>query len=113
MNQELYTVEECAAKAKCSPRTLKREILRGRLKATRIGTLVRIRPQDWEEYLCQSGATEQAGKFAYSTAGNDLARRLRLDQMPYISRRRSGSASMTPALVVPLPIPSRKRSSAG
>ena len=110
---ELYTLEQCADKAKCHPKTLKREILRGRLKATRIGALVRIRPGDWEEYLCRSGATEQAGKFAYSMGAGDLAKLLRLDQMPSISKRRSAGDSTTPAPVVPLPTLSKKRSTAG
>lgn len=113
VSDELLTLEQCAAKAKCHPKTLKREILRGRLKATRIGALVRIRPEHWEEYLCRSGATEQAGKFAYSMGAGDLARLLRLDQMPSISRQRSGKDSTTPGQVVPLPTPSKKRSTAG
>lgn len=113
MTDELMTLDQCAAKAKCHPKTLKREILRGRLKATRIGALVRIRPGDWEEYLCRSGATEQAGKFAYSMGAGDLAKLLQLDQMPSISRRRSGKGSTTPAPVVPLPTLSKKRSTAG
>lgn len=89
----LLTVEECAAQARCSPRTIKRQILAGKLKATRIGSLVRIRADDWESYLCRSGNTEPAGKSGFSTVGDDIARLLQLAPTRSTSKRGSGSES--------------------
>jgi hypothetical protein len=48
---ELLTIEQCAAKAQVSPRTLKREILAGKLKAVEEYGRWVIRPEDWENYL--------------------------------------------------------------
>src|SRR5690242_20549439 len=64
MADSLYTVEQCASKAGCSPKTIRRQILAGKLKATRIGVLVRIAPADWEEYLnsCRYVATGRDGR---------------------------------------------------
>lgn len=90
---DLLTVERCAELAQCHPRTIKRQILAGKLKCVRIGSLVRIRAGDWEEYLCRSGVTEQAGKSAYSTAGEDIARLLQLAPTRSTSKRGSGSES--------------------
>ena len=90
---ELLTIEQCAAKAQCSPRTIKRQILAGKLKPTRIGSLVRIRAEDWEEYVCRSGATEQAGKSGFSTLGDELAGLLRLAPTRSTSKRGSGAES--------------------
>jgi excisionase family DNA binding protein len=110
---ELLTVEECAAKAKCSPRTIKRQILAGKLKATRIGSLVRIRAGDWEEYLCRSGDTVPAGKSGFSTAGDDIARLLRLAPTRNISKQGSGSGSTIHELAERLATRSKKPSLVG
>ena len=90
---ELLTVEQCATKAQCSPRSIKRQILAGRLKVVRIGSLVRIRPSDWEEYLCRSGATAPAGKSASSTVAEDIVRLLQHVPTPTSLKRGYDSSS--------------------
>src|SRR5690349_17966018 len=106
---DLLTLEQCAARAQCSPRTIKRQILAGKLRATRIGSLVRIRAEDWEEYLCRSGATETAGKSAFSTVGDDIVRLLQLAPTRSTSKQGSGSESTILALAGYRATRSRKR----
>lgn len=50
-NEEFYTVEEIAELLKVHDRTVRREIQRGKLKKVMIGTNLRIRRSDLEEYL--------------------------------------------------------------
>lgn len=46
-----YTRGEAAAIGNVHPRTIWREIRRGRLKATRVGARYRIAPEDLQRYL--------------------------------------------------------------
>jgi excisionase family DNA binding protein len=115
VNDDLYTVEQVAAKLDVSPKTIRREIAAGKLVPTRIRSAVRIAPADFEEYkkACRSVATARDGKYDFSTGDVDLAGLLRLDQMHSSSKRHGGGRQTTPAQVVPLRTRSRKLSTAG
>jgi hypothetical protein len=115
VNDETFPVEHYAAKAKVSPRTLRREILAGNLVATRIRGAVRISPADWEEYLkkCRSVVTEKDGRYEFSTAVVDLPVLLRLGKTRCSSRADGASKPTTGERVVRLPTQSRKHSTAG
>jgi excisionase family DNA binding protein len=110
---ELYTVEECAIRAKCHPKTIKRQILAGNLKATRIGSLVRIRAGDWEEYLCRSGDTAPAGRLASNAAAGASARLSEAVAMLPSLKDALSSGSKIIGLEERRNTRSRKRSSAG
>lgn len=111
----LLTIDEAAAEAKVSPKTIERDIRAGKLSVVRIRGCVRIQREAWEEYLkqCRYVATGKDGKFDFSTQGGDLAALL----LPVRTRSRlkhvSGSASTTLAQVVRLPTRSRKQFTAG
>ena len=94
------TVEECAASAKVSPKTIRREIKDGRLKAAPIRGCIRIRREDWEEYRrqCRSENTAEAGKFEFNTAGLDLAKLLG----PGRTRSRSSASCASGSRIVSL-----------
>ena len=64
MNDDLYSLQECARKADVSLSTIKRDVLEGRLQPTRIRGCVKVHPADWEAYLekCRSASTAAAGK---------------------------------------------------
>jgi excisionase family DNA binding protein len=51
MERLTYTVEEVARMIGCSPRTVVREIQRGRLSVIRVGRLVRIPTQTLTAYV--------------------------------------------------------------
>ena len=51
MERLAYTVKECAAAVGVSPRTITREIQRGRLRMVRIGRTVRIPAQALTQFL--------------------------------------------------------------
>jgi len=50
MQRLAYSIEECAKMIGCSPRTVVREIQRGRLGVFRVGRLVRITEQSLRIY---------------------------------------------------------------
>lgn len=111
MADELYTLEVCARKADVSVSTLKREIVAGRLIATRIRGTVRIAPSDWEEYTrtCRSVATAEASKFGSNTLGVGLAARLRLSRTRASSKGATATASPIIELAEQRSIRSRKQ----
>lgn len=108
---ELLTVEQCADKAQVSPRTIKREILSGKLRATRVRGSVRIAPEDWGRYLeqCRSADTGQDGKSGFNTLGAELAGLLQLAPTRSTLKRGSGSGSTILALAEHPLTRSRKR----
>ena len=53
-----FTLPQVARLLNVSKRTLEREIVRGRLKVSRIGRCVRIRPEDYAAYC--SGLSSSA-----------------------------------------------------
>ena len=56
--ERLYSPAELAELAGVSPITIKREVLRGRLRCLRIGEgrLIRIPESAWQAYLREAGA---------------------------------------------------------
>ena len=107
---ELYTIEQCAKKADVSVSTIKRDILEGKLVATRIRSRVRIAAQDWEDYKkkCRSVPTEEAGKFGFNTLGVGLAARLGATRTPRNTSGASSSRSPIIELAARRGTPSRK-----
>jgi hypothetical protein len=97
---ELYTIEECAAKARVSPKTLRRDIADCKLITTMVRGCPRIAPNDWEEYLrkCRSDATVKDGKSAFNMPVVGLAELLQRDRTPRPLKRNSGSKSTIIAL---------------
>ena len=75
MADELYSLEVCAKKAGVSVSTIKRELVAGRLAATRLRGRVKIHPQDWEAYLqkCRSAGTGKDGKSGFNGEVNASA----------------------------------------
>jgi len=100
VSDELLSLEQCARKADVSVSTLKREIVAGRLVATRIRGRVKIHPRDWGEYLqqCRSVATDEASRFGSNTLGVGLAARLALTG----TRRSSRGATATGSPIIEL-----------
>lgn len=47
----LYTLDGAAERLACSPKTVRRMIADGKLKAVRVGRLIRIHPRDLERAL--------------------------------------------------------------
>ena len=47
----LITLEEAGKRLDCSPKTVRRQVADGTLKAVRFGRLIRIRPSDLEKAL--------------------------------------------------------------
>lgn len=97
---EVFTYEECAAKARVSVKTLRRDAAEGKLITTLVRGCTRIAPNDWEEYLrkCRSAATVQDGKSAFSMVAVDLAELLQRGKTPNRSKRNSGNRSTIIAL---------------
>lgn len=111
----LLTVDDAAAEARVSPKTIERDIRAGRLAVVRIRGCVRIQRTAWEDYLkaCRYVATGTDGRFDFSTAAGDLAALLLPARTRNRLRRGSGNESTTLAQVVRLPTRSRKQSTAG
>jgi hypothetical protein len=79
---ELFSIRECAAKAKCSPKTIEREIRAGKITTTRIRGLIRVAAEDWEDYKrrCRMAPfpATAAWDFGSGSLGVGLAARLGL-----------------------------------
>jgi excisionase family DNA binding protein len=60
-HERLFTPQELAKQANCSPATINREIHRGRLRAIRIGAgrLLRVPESAWREYLDHAADLER------------------------------------------------------
>lgn len=59
VRKSLWTLPELASEAQVCRRFLELEIARGRLRATRLSNLVRVRERDWQAYL-DAGATTKS-----------------------------------------------------
>lgn len=114
MNEE-FTIAECAAMVKVSPRTIRREIAAGKIKVTKIRSRVRIRAEDWEEYRrqCQCAVTAGDTKPEFNMPADDLADLLGLTGTRRNGKRAPGSGSRIVELAAHRATRSRKPSTAG
>ena len=115
MNDELYSLDLCARKAGVSLSTIKRDIVEGKLRATRIRRRLMIHPEDWGSYIqaCRSVNMAADGKSGFSMPASDLAGLLRIvETLPNLSAER-GTVSKIIALDARRHTRSRKRSTAG
>lgn len=70
----MLTISDAARELQVSERTIRREIADGRLRAVRLRSLYRIRPEDWQAYLatqpaaCPSDKSATDGRFASALA---------------------------------------------
>lgn len=115
MSLDVLTVNDCARLGRVSARTIRREILAGKLKAKRLRGRVIILPAAWEEYLqqCPSVAMERDTKPAFSMPADDLAALLGLTGTRRNGRREHVGGSKIVALAEARATRSRKPSTAG
>jgi excisionase family DNA binding protein len=111
----MLTIAEAAQALKVSERTIRREIADGRLRAVRLRSLYRIRPEDWQAYLaaqpaaCPSDRSATDGRFASVSAVADALSRLYRPAPPAPTRApskiRSAARKSTLRLVAGPPRP--------
>ncbi|MBO6635444.1 helix-turn-helix domain-containing protein [Parvibaculum sp.] len=72
MSERLFTVEEAAGRLNLHPKTLRRHIREGRLKATRIGKAYRIAASALDDFAGVARGAAEAGAEARATCIVDL-----------------------------------------
>lgn len=116
-NLNVLTIGEAAQRLGVSTRTVRREIAAGRLVVIKIRGCVRIASEDLDQYIrgsrCQSVATVEDMRPAYSLPADDLADLLGLTATRRSGRRAPDSGSMIVELAERRATRSRRRSTAG
>jgi excisionase family DNA binding protein len=112
---EEFTIAECAAKAKVSARTIRREIADGKIRFSKVRGCIRITAEAWEEYRrqCQYVATAEDTKPAFNMPADDLAALLGLTGTPRNGKRATATGSRIVELAAHRATRSRKPSTVG